>query len=414
MPRPDPGAGTNPRPHPDPSAPPLGRRAAREQQAQREQAQREQGQREQAQREQGQREQAQREQRDSLVRQREQRDSAPRLAPDLDAIDPRRPAGDPSSPRRLRVATWLTVGALLLAAWSATTFVDSAGLLVAGPASLAPLVSILALPVIAVAVAGRHIVPTAIAVVAALLPWSLVTGYAAAGPGENEAGTRQTLRVMSVDGANGRASAKDIVLVTRLYEVDVVAVTDLTNALAHDLTVEGLASLAPARWVNVPAGDRHGTGLWARPKVDAIAPITGLSRPGVDGTIEAGANRIGITVVHLAGEPLNPGPAWRRDLRQLGDRTPPAPLSLIMGDLNASPWQPAFRRLTGSRWRDAADVVGQGLRPTWPSWAPLPIVPVDHVLVTPGLGVTGADSTAIVGSSHRALIVTLVLPRTGG
>jgi endonuclease/exonuclease/phosphatase (EEP) superfamily protein YafD len=312
------------------------------------------------------------------------------------------------------VAFWLTVGALLLAAWPSTMFIDSGSLFVAGPASIAPLVSVLALPVIAIGVASRHVVPTAIAVVAALVPWSLVGGYAIAGPGPHAVGTDQTLRVMSVDGADGRASAEDIVQATRLYEVDVVVVTDLTNTLAHELTVQGLAALAPARWVQVPAGGLHGTGLWSRAEIGAITPISELSRPGVDATIEAGSSRIGLTVVHLPGDPLRPGPAWRGDLRRLAERTAPAPKSMIIGDLNASPWQPAFRRLTRTRWRDAADVVGQGLRPTWPSWAPLPIVPVDHVLVTPGLGVSGADTTNIVGSSHRALIVTLVLPHAGG
>jgi endonuclease/exonuclease/phosphatase (EEP) superfamily protein YafD len=59
-------------------------------------------------------------------------------------------------------------------------------------------------------------------------------------------------------------------------------------------------------------------------------------------------------------------------------------------------------------------VVGQGLRPTWPSRSPLPIAPLDHVLVSTGLGVNGADTANIRGSEHRALIVTLVLPHAGG
>jgi endonuclease/exonuclease/phosphatase (EEP) superfamily protein YafD len=280
-------------------------------------------------------------------------------------------------------------------------------------AAVAPLVSVLALPVIAVGVASKHLVPTVIAVVAALLPWSLVTGYAAAGPGQHAAGKSPTLRVMSVDGAQGKASAQDIVQVTRLYAVDVVVVTDLTSELAHDLTVAGLSALAPSRWVDVTANGVHGTGLWARPKIDNPRPITGLSRTGVDGLIEAGTTQIGISVVHLAGTPLRPGSAWRSDLAELANRTPPAEQGFIVGDLNAGPWQPAFRKLTSSKWRDAADVIGQGLRPTWPSWSPLPLAPVDHVLTSSGLGVAGADTTNIAGSSHRALIVTLVLPDVG-
>ena len=332
-----------------------------------------------------------------------------------DEDDEAEPAPKPQAgPRRRRVAVWLTIAALLLAGWAATSFIDSSNFAVVALAALAPLVSVLALPVIAVGVASKHVVPTAIAVLAALTPWTLVTGYAAAGPGQHAVGSNSTLRVMSVDGAEGRASAKDIVQVTRLYAVDVVVVTDLTSEQAHDLTVAGLSSLAPSRWVDVPAGSVHGTGLWARPKLDVTTPITGLSRAGVDGLIEAGTSKIGISVVHLAGSPLRPGSQWHSDLNELAKRTPPAKDSFIVGDLNASPWQPAFRKLTGSKWRDAADVIGQGLRPTWPSWSPVPIAPVDHVLASPGLGVAGADTTNIAGSTHRALIVTLILPHAGG
>ena len=311
------------------------------------------------------------------------------------------------------MASWLTVDAALLAGWSATAFVDSSLPLVAGAASLVPLVSVLALPVIAIGVAGRHVVPTAVAVLAALLPWSLVTEYAVAGPGQHDAGNSPTLRVMSVDGAGGRADPKDVVQATRLYSVDVVVITGLTSELVHDLTVAGLGSLAPARWVSEPTGNRL-VGVWARPEVTDLTPLTGMSRPGVDGTIRAGSSRVGLRVVQLAGDPLRPGANWHADLARVASLPAPTPHTLIVGDLNASPWQPAFRRLTGSGWHDAADVVGRGLRPTWPSWSPLPISPIDHALVSTGLGVTGADVTPIDGSTHRALIVTLVPPASGG
>jgi len=302
----------------------------------------------------------------------------------------------------------------VLAGWSSTTFIDSGTFPVPTLAAIVPLVSVLALPVIAIGVASKHLVPAGIAVVAALLPWTLVTGYAAAGPGRHVVRTSASLRVMSVDGAQGRASAQDIVQLTRLYAVDVVVITDLTSEQTHDLTVAGLSALAPSRWVNVTPGGVHGAGLWARPSVEAATPISGLSRPGVDGLIDAGRTKVGISIVHLAGGPLRPGPSWRSDLTELTNRTPPAPDSFVVADLNAGPWQPAFRKLTRSKWRDAADVIGEGLRPTWPSWSPLPIAPADHVLVSPGLGVSGADTAAVAGSSHRALIVTLIVPHAGG
>ena len=323
------------------------------------------------------------------------------------------PAPKPG-PGRRRVATWLTIAALILALWSATAFIDSANVILTGLASLSLVVAVFALPVIAIGVASRHLVPTAIAVVAALLPWTLVVGYAVAGPGPTSVGTSKTLRVMSVDGAQGRASAKDIVQVARIYSADVVVVTGLTSDLAHQLTVDGLNTLATAQWVMVPHSGMNGTGVWSGPKIDNLTPITELSKPGVDGVIESGLEPIGITVVQMDGDPLRPSGHWHADLARLAKRQPATANGFIVGDLDATPWQPAFRKLTASGWRDAADVVGQGLRPTWPSWSPLPIAPLDHVLVRGGVGVTSADTTNIAGSDHRALIVTLVLPYTGG
>jgi endonuclease/exonuclease/phosphatase (EEP) superfamily protein YafD len=278
---------------------------------------------------------------------------------------------------------------------------------------LAPMVSVFALPVIAIGVGSKHAVPTAIAIVAALLPWALVVGYAIGDSGFSPVATGSTLRVMSVDGDQGNASAADIVQVARAYSADVVVVTGLSSGLAHDLTVAGLDSLASAQWVQIPAGSTDGAGLWSRLKVVDLQPMRELSQPGVKGVIGSGADQIAITVAHIGAEPLQRSPSWRSDLTQLTDQTSTAGRGFIIGGLGATPWQPAFRKLTGAGWRDAADIVGRGLRPTWPSWSPLPIAPLDHVLVTKDLGVGGADTTNIAGTDHRALIVTLIEPRSG-
>jgi endonuclease/exonuclease/phosphatase (EEP) superfamily protein YafD len=323
---------------------------------------------------------------------------------------------EPEAPRRgrRRVFAGLFLASLLLALWSATTFIDSSDFVIAGLAGISPLITVCALPVIAVGVGSKHLVPTAIALLAALLPWTLVVGYAAAGPGRNTVGTNSTLRVMSVDGAQGAASAEDVVRTARTYSADIVVVTGLTSELAHQLTVAGLNALAPARSVTVPSSGINGTGIWSGQPIDGLTPVVGLSRPGVEGTIEAGSSKLGITVVQLNGEPLHRAAAWHSDLATLAARPATTNPGFIVGDLNATPWTPAFRRLTKAGWRDAADVVGQGLRPTWPSWSPLPIAPLDHVMVSSGLGVTSTETTNITGSDHRALIVTLVLPHAGG
>ena len=53
--------------------------------------------------------------------------------------------------------------------------------------------------------------------------------------------------------------------------------------------------------------------------------------------------------------------------------------------------------------------LGRGLRPTWPNWSPVPLLPTDHALVA-GLGVTEQTSLPIDGTDHRALSVCLAVP----
>jgi endonuclease/exonuclease/phosphatase (EEP) superfamily protein YafD len=118
-------------------------------------------------------------------------------------------------------------------------------------------------------------------------------------------------------------------------------------------------------------------------------------------------------VTLVAGHAVQPSAGglerWRTDLASFAAAARiPGPV-LVLADLNATPWQPQFRRLVSGRLHDAADVLGRGLRPTWPSWTPLPLLPADHALVA-GAGVTGLDLLPVQGSDHRALCVALAVP----
>ena len=82
---------------------------------------------------------------------------------------------------------------------------------------------------------------------------------------------------------------------------------------------------------------------------------------------------------------------------------------VLLGDLNLTPFAPAFARLLDeSRLRDAlADEVW---RPTWlAGFWPLAL-PIDHVLVPRGSCVTAQEIGPYVGSDHRPVQVTLQLP----
>jgi endonuclease/exonuclease/phosphatase (EEP) superfamily protein YafD len=90
---------------------------------------------------------------------------------------------------------------------------------------------------------------------------------------------------------------------------------------------------------------------------------------------------------------------------------------VVVGDLNASPWWPVYRRLA-ARLDDLAlrDARRRGRRParTWPR-APLGLraLRLDHCLAS-GCEVVAASVHELPGSDHCALAVELAVPARGG
>lgn len=92
--------------------------------------------------------------------------------------------------------------------------------------------------------------------------------------------------------------------------------------------------------------------------------------------------------------------------------TVPRP-KLLIGDLNTSPWSPAYRRVVQTTGlRDARQ--GFGLLPTWPAAWPWLALPIDHCLVSPELTVVQMRTGSPIGSDHLPLIVELGVPASNG
>lgn len=84
--------------------------------------------------------------------------------------------------------------------------------------------------------------------------------------------------------------------------------------------------------------------------------------------------------------------------------------TILLGDLNCTPWSPAFGRLlAGAGLRDSSR--GRGLHPTWFSDIPFIGLPIDQVLIGPLIGVRERRVGPDVGSDHYPVIADLVLPK---
>jgi endonuclease/exonuclease/phosphatase (EEP) superfamily protein YafD len=101
---------------------------------------------------------------------------------------------------------------------------------------------------------------------------------------------------------------------------------------------------------------------------------------------------------------------WRRQLKQIraaiqADETSPDPV-VVAGDFNATRDIPEFRRLLDDGWRDASD--GHGLMATWPADGRLPpLLRLDHILVSPHIGVAKVARTPRIGSDHLGVLAEL-------
>jgi endonuclease/exonuclease/phosphatase (EEP) superfamily protein YafD len=103
---------------------------------------------------------------------------------------------------------------------------------------------------------------------------------------------------------------------------------------------------------------------------------------------------------------------WERDLRDQPPATVDGPLRVLAGDFNATLDHAALRRLIDTGYRDAASVVGAGLRPSWPydeKWF-MPGVTLDRVLADRRIGARAARPYRIRGTDHKAFYAELVLP----
>jgi endonuclease/exonuclease/phosphatase (EEP) superfamily protein YafD len=198
--------------------------------------------------------------------------------------------------------------------------------------------------------------------------------------------------------------------------VDLLVITELTSRLAHDLTVSGLDGPLVARWVDVPSpaatGDaaQAGIGIWSRLPMSDLTPVPGMHWPAVRAGLDTGHGRLTVVAGHVVPPSPTSAGSWSTDLAALHTAGQVSGPVTVLGGLNGTPWNAQFRAAASGGLHDAGDVLGRGIRPTWPTWLGLPLLPLDHALVGGRVGVRSLSGVSIDGTDHRALLVDLLVP----
>lgn len=279
----------------------------------------------------------------------------------------------------------------LVAMMAFTPYVATAGLLAAG-----------------VAVALRNWAAATVAWIATLALAAAVLPRAI-GDGTVAADGRGTIGILASNALKGHADPEALVGLVRRLRPDVLTVEELTPELVRGLRRAGLGRLLPE--AEIALRDRTGSAIYSDLPLTALdegrvytfpMPRARLRLPG------GGALRL--VAIHPITPTRNGIDVWEETLAGLPGTGAGTPW-LLAGDFNATLDDSALRDLIGRGYRDAGDVAGLGLVPTWPNKGALPpLVTIDHVLADRRLGVVDYGVEDVPGSDHRAVFARLRLP----
>jgi len=190
---------------------------------------------------------------------------------------------------------------------------------------------------------------------------------------------------------------------------DLVVLEEVTPAWAE--SIAALADDYPYRYV-IPRSDNFGIALLSRAPFVSVRHLASppLGYPTIHARIDMQGRGIDVIASHPT-VPVNAVvyAARNRQLESLAALVAESegPVVLV-GDLNATPWDRHYRQLEASTTlRNARR--GFGIVPTWPTFLPIAMIPIDHVLVSPEFGVRSMAAGPDIGSDHLPLIVTLAL-----
>lgn len=190
---------------------------------------------------------------------------------------------------------------------------------------------------------------------------------------------------------------------------DIIVLQEVSPGWAAEL--QSLQSAYPYSQVEAREGN-FGIALLSRLPISSSQVVTSppLDYPTIVADVPVGEQTLRVVTTH----PMIPLGQSFFDARNEQLATLPTLLDskpdarLLVGDLNASMWDPHLRSLQQASGLTNARA-GFGVVPTWPTFMPLAMIPIDHVLVSDAISVTGFRSGSRIGSDHLPLVVTLTL-----
>ena len=225
---------------------------------------------------------------------------------------------------------------------------------------------------------------------------------------EAGSGSEPALRLLLSNVQTSNQDSRSLLSLIADEGPDVICLLEVDRRWLDDL--QSIETTYP-HFERHPRNDNFGIAIYSKipfEDVDRIDLGTG-AKPSIRAQVEHAGRPLHILVTHPV-PPIGRYNGQSRDgqiedlahlARDLGSRT------VIAGDLNATPWTPAFEQLldTGNV-RDSMQ--GYGVHATWPArWPSWLRIPIDHILLGEDVMLLDRRVGPFTGSDHRPVIVDL-------
>ena len=307
---------------------------------------------------------------------------------------------------------WLLIAPLSVAVAARAARVEESSSLLVLAAGLTPLLVPPALVALGIGLGQRRRSLTVVsAATAGALLSSSLAGLGIPASLRAPAGVGATLRLFSANVHHANPAVGRVAEEIRAANPDLVALQEVDPDSAAELLRSGVLGPFPHAVTEIRRG-ASGIALWSRfPLTDVqVLEIGGM--PLIGATVVLGARRLRLYTVHLIAPLGHDRLRWRAQLRRVEEQLRGHHGTLLVaGDFNATRYHTSFRRLLSDRLGDAHERRGRGWATTWPRdlWPLPPLLRLDHILVSPDIGVRAITEGDGQGSDHRPVIADLVL-----
>jgi endonuclease/exonuclease/phosphatase family metal-dependent hydrolase len=315
-------------------------------------------------------------------------------------------------PRWRAVIGWLLVVPLSICAAARAARLEESSSLLLLAAGLTPFLGLPALVALGIGLwYHRRALTVVSAATAGTMLVTALPGLGVPAGARPPAGEPATFRVFSANLFDANPDVGRIAEEIKAAAPDLLALQEVNPDGAAALQRSGVLARLPYRRAEIRGG-ASGIGLWSRfPLAETqVHQVGGM--PLIGATVILGDRRLRFFTVHTVAPLGDDRPRWRAQLRWIDQavRREGGPL-VVAGDFNATRYHRSFRRLLSDRLVDAHERRGRGWATTWPrgSWLP-PLMRLDHVLVSPDIGVRTIREGHGQGSDHRPIIAELVPP----